>query len=155
MIFDKCNKRLNFLGVFNYCSPLQILAQLNPYSLSSGIQIGQLGIGFHALYSCPNPQPPYINLYASDISMFNLALNIHNPCYPLLIAGVSSKFGSIISETYDISLSSCDLLLWHIDKPANPIVKPYSIHFTTPDPNFDIIAFNSTGKRVVKKIVSL
>lgn len=128
MLYDPYNNRLNFLGVFSYNKHLQILAQADPYSLVSSINIGQLGIGFSVTSTIPNPQYPNNILYANDIEMFNLALNEHNPCYPLLIAGKEER--AILTETYDISLSKCDVPMWHEDIPASPIVKPYSLNIT-------------------------
>lgn len=147
LLYDKINNRLNFLGSFDFNTSLQFLAQANPYSLYTSIDIGQLGIGFYVTNIVSNPQPPYINLYANDFKMSNLALNIHNPCYPVLVAGVGKKT-SILTETYDIALSKCDVPMWHEDIPTDPKVKTYSLNIThslpfvfqpTVIPNPDII----------------
>ena len=95
MVYDPYNNRLNFLGVFSFNKNLQILAQTNPYSLSSGMDIGQLGIGFNVNSTIINPQDPYIPLYANDFEMFNLALDIYNPCYPVLIEGSINIAGNL------------------------------------------------------------
>ena len=123
MLYDPFNKRLNFLGYYNHCMEglTQILAQADPYSLSSGIHIAQLGATFLG-GSCPNYQPPYNAVtYHNDLEMFNLALNQYNPCNSVLIAGVEKW--SVLTETYDISLSSCDKSMWHNDFQAN--AKPF------------------------------
>lgn len=124
MIYDQSNNRLNFLGYYNHCTEglTQILAQVNPNSLFSGIHIAQLGTTFSGGY-CPNYQPPYnVVTYHNDLEMFNLSLNRHNPCYPVLISGVGNK-QSVLTETYDISLSTCDKPMWHNDSQAN--TKPF------------------------------
>lgn len=127
MIYDLTHSRLNFLGVYNHCIAglTQILAQVKPYSLSSGIEIGQLGASFTGGY-CTDIQDPNIIIHYDDMEMFNLSCNIHNPCYPILVAGVQGGKG-ILTETYDISLSLCDIPLWHKDIPADPTIKPYTI----------------------------
>lgn len=128
MLYDPYNNRLNFLGEFNKCreGTIQLLAQIDPFSLSSGIEIGQLGAGFMGGV-CFNDQPPYVDLAYNDLEMSNLTLDIKNPCHPVLIAGVGNKM-SILTETYDISLSKCDVPMWHEDKQVNPILKPYSLN---------------------------
>lgn len=130
MLYDPFNNRLNFLGYYNHCMEglTQILAQVNPYSLSSGIHIGQLGATYPG-GSCPNYQQPYnvLTLY-NDLEMSNLAWNYHNPCFPVLAAGVRSGLQSLLAETYDISLSTCDKPLWHTDYPANPKPILYSLN---------------------------
>ena len=136
MLYDPYHKRFNFLGVFSFNKHLQILAQADPYSLNSGMNIGQLGIGFNVTSTIPNPQYPLIDLYANDFEMFNLALDIHSPCYPLLIAGVDQTVGgSILTETYNIANSACDILLWKKQETAHPVLKPYSLKNTLPSPN--------------------
>ena len=128
MIYDSKNNRLNFLGEFNKCKKgtVQLLAQVDPYRLYSGIEVGQLGATFMG-GTCLNDQPPYVYLAYNELKMFNLALNNFNPCWPVLIAGVGDK-KPILTETYDISLSTCDKLMWHDDRPAIPVLKPYSLN---------------------------
>ena len=128
MIYDYNNNRLNFLGVFHQCTAgfTQILAQVNPYSLSSGINIGQLGAAFSGGI-CQNPQYPVVDIHYNDLSMSNLAWNYHNPCFPVLIAGVEDNLISLLTETYDISLSTCDQPMWHNDNTSNCDLKPYSL----------------------------
>lgn len=134
MIYDPYHERLNFLGYLNKCREglTHILAQVDPYKLYSGVEIGQLGAAFMG-GSCLNDQPPYVDVAYNDLKMSNLALNIKNPCNPVLIAGVQNVQQSILTETYDISLSICDKSMWHVDKPANPVLKPYSLN--TPPPS--------------------
>lgn len=126
MIYNPITKRLNFLGVFNYCpgETTQILAQVKPFSLSSGIEIGQLGGAFLSNY-CIDDQDSCC-IHHNDMDMSNLVWNYHNPCHPVLIAGVQGD-GGILSETYDISLSDCDTALCYEDKIAFPVLKPYPI----------------------------
>jgi hypothetical protein len=136
MIYDPYNNRLNFLGYLNKCKEglIQLLAQVDPYSLSSGIEIGQLGATFSGA-SCSNDQPPYVDIAYNDLEMFNLALNFKNPCNPVLIAGIDKdvdNIQSILTETYDISLSSCDKPMWHEDRRADPVLKPYDIDIINP-----------------------
>jgi hypothetical protein len=147
MLYDSLNKRLNLLGEFNYCWNLQILAQVDPYNLHTGINIGQLGIGFYVTNTCLNSQPPAIQMYANDITMCNLALNIHHPCHPVLAAGVKDPSG-ILTETYDISQSSCDELLWHETIDADPILKPYLLNYSQV-PNSSILSDSSITNSVV------
>lgn len=134
MIYDPYNYRLNFLGYLNKCREglIHILAQVNPYMLSSGIEIGQLGATFTG-GTCLNDQPPYVEIPYNDLKMFNLALNDINPCDPVLIAGVDKQ--SVLTETYDISISSCDSPLLHEDKPASPVLKPYTFNTLPPSPS--------------------
>ena len=132
LIYDSKNNRLDFLGEFNKCreGTIQLLAQVDPYLLSSGIEIGQLGATFMG-GTCLNDQPPYEDIAYNDLKMSNLVLNIYNPCYPILIAGVEYGKQSVLTETYDISLSLCDKPIWHEDKPASPSVIPYSHNITS------------------------
>lgn len=143
MIYDSHNKRLSLLGEFINCEYLQILAQVNPFQLYSGINIGQLGIGFSISNTCTNLQPPTILLYSNDIVMSNLALNHYNPCVPLLVAGVKDPNG-ILSETYDIASSSCDELLWHHDSKAIPILKPCTLNHSMSADLINPISSNTT-----------
>ena len=135
MIYDYKNNRLNFLGEFNKCreGTVQLLAQVDPYRLYFGIEIGQLGATFIG-GTCLNDQPPYVDIAYNDLKMFNLALNTKNPCYPVLIAGVGNQ-QAILTETYDISLSKCDIPMWHADNLASPVLKPYSLNNTFPQSN--------------------
>ena len=143
MLYDPYNNRLNFLGEFNKCreGTIQLLAQIDPFSLSSGIEIGQLGAGFMGGV-CFNDQPPYVDLAYNDLEMSNLTLDIKNPCHPVLIAGVGNIM-SILTETYDISLSKCDVPMWHEDKQVNPILKPYSLN-TIPHQSYGSSPTNAT-----------
>ena len=131
MIYDSMNIRLNFLGVFNQCREglTQILAQVDPYSLFLGINIGQLGASFIG-GSCTDTQDSVTTVYYNSMDMSNLAWNPYNPCYPILIAGIEGE-GGILTETYDISLSTCDKSLWHDDFMAFPVLKPYLIKNTS------------------------
>ena len=126
MIYNPITERLNFLGVFNYCpgETTQILAQVNPFSLSSGIEIGQLGGAFLVGY-CIDDQDKCC-IHHNNMDMSNLVWNYHNPCHPVLIAGTQGD-GGILSETYDISLSDCDTALCDSDIKASPILMPYPI----------------------------
>ena len=129
MIYDSYNKRLSFLGAFCFNKKVQILAQVDPYILSNGINIGQLGIGFNVNNIIFNPQYPQILLYENDFEMFNLALDTYNPCYPVLIAGVDQHISkSILTETYNIANSLCDVPLWKKQNAAHPVLKAYSLN---------------------------
>ena len=127
MIYDDKNNRINFLGVLSHCVDglVQLLGQADPYSLMSGLHVGQLGGTFSNMY-CTSLQPPYAKFYYTDLDMRNLAYNDYNPCFPLLIAGVNGKT-SVLTETYDISVSSCDVPLEVQEIKENPTPKPYSI----------------------------
>ena len=132
MLYDPYNKRLNFLGYYNNCREglTQLLAQVDPYNLHFGIEIGQLGATFPGAGHCDTIAPNFFTLY-NDLMMSNLALNTKNPCHPVLIAGVGNKM-SILTETYDISLSKCDIPMWHKDYKANPVLNPYYLNNTYP-----------------------
>ena len=67
MLYDRYNNRLNFLGYFNYCKKglTHLLAQVNPYSLSSGIKIGQLGATFMG-DTCLNLQDSFTIFFNND-----------------------------------------------------------------------------------------
>lgn len=141
MIYDSKNNRLNFLGVFHQCTAgkTQILAQANPYLLSSGINIGQLGTAFTG-GTCQNPQYPVVDIHHNDLNMSNLAWNYHSPCFSVLIAGVGDGLQSLLAETYDISLSSCDVPMWHNDNPSTCILKPYPLSANpSPEPFIRIV----------------
>lgn len=127
MIYDDKNNRINFLGVLSHCVDglVQLLGQADPYSLMSGLHVGQLGGTFSNMY-CTSLQPPYAKFYYTDLDMRNLAYNDYNPCFPVLIAGVNGKT-SVLTETYDISVSSCDVPLEVQEIKENPTPKPYSI----------------------------
>lgn len=134
MLFNPFDNQLNILGEFNKCmdGTIQLLAQVNPYQLQLGIEIWQLGAGFTG-GTCLNDQPPYINLAYNDLKMFNLVLNNFNPCWPVLIAGLGLK-QSILTETYRISLSTCDHPFYHTNQKVLPNLYPYSLNNTQPLP---------------------
>lgn len=134
MIYDPYYNRLNFLGFFN--GNTHLLAQIDPFMMSSGIEIGQLGASFLG-GTVLNNQPPIVNIANNTVDMFNLALNRYNPCYPLLIAGVCDK-RSILTETYDISTSLCDKPMWHSDIVVNPKLTPYSLVFLPSQSNIQL-----------------
>ena len=128
MIYDPYYNRLNFLGFFN--GHTHLLAQIDPYMMASGIEIGQLGASFLGGMDTNN-QPPIVYIANNSLEMFNLALNRYNPCYPLLMAGVCDK-RSILTETYDISTSLCDKPMWHSDLVVNPKLTPLLFQPTPP-----------------------
>ena len=149
MIYDAKNNRLNFLGYINHCTTglTHILAQADPYMLSSGIEIGQLGAVFVG-DTCHNYQYPTELFYYNDLEMFNLAWNYYNPCFPVLIAGVGGKNSSFLTETYELSLSSCDKPMWHMDTKADTIIKPYSHSYTYPIFQMVLITSDSTKDNI-------
>lgn len=130
LIYDFKNNRANLLCVFSHCVDglTQLLAQADPYSLSSGLNVGQLGGAFVNTY-CTSLQYPYANIYYTDLDMRNLAYNHYNACFPVLIAGVNGK-ESVLTETYDISASSCDKPMDVQNIAGNPYIKPYNISDT-------------------------
>jgi len=132
MIYDPFNERIDLLGEFNKCidGTIQLLTQVNPFNLCSGLKIGQLGAGFTG-GSCPNDQLPSVNFGHNDLKMFNLTLNKFNPCWPVLIAGTGMK-SSILTETYDISYLKCDKPMVHTDTKATPIIYPYTLYTSSP-----------------------
>ena len=150
MIYDPYNKRLNFLGYYNYCMDglTQLLAQVDPYSLSSGIEIGQLGATFLGAGTCYDTTSPSIITLYNDLEMFNLALDTKNPCHPVLIAGVGNK-KSLLTETYDNSLSKCDIPMWHEDYKANPDLNPYSFYVSYPPDTFHFAVANTILENVI------
>ncbi len=131
MLYDYYNNRLNFLGVFNQCTAglTQILAQVNPYNLGFGINVSQLGMSI-SYGTCQNPQPPFIDIYHNDFDMSNLTLNDYNPCFPVLIAGIGLN-NNILTETYDISLSSCDKPMDIENIKPNAKVSSYILNYST------------------------
>lgn len=135
MVYDPYKNRLDFLGFYNKCreGEVPLLAQVDPYNLASGIEIGQLGAGFLG-GTCLNDYPPYEKIAHNDLKMFNLALNIHSPCSPLLIAGVDGK-RSVLTETYDISASFCDIPMWHTDSQVGLALKPYPLGYLPYSPS--------------------
>ena len=144
MIYDPYYNRLNFLGFFN--GHTHLLAQIDPYLMASGIEIGQLGASFLGGMDTNN-QPPIVYIANNSLEMFNLALNRYNPCYPLLMAGVCDK-GSILTETYDISTSFCDKPIWHSDSKVNPKLTPYSLLFQPTPPGPQTFPFTNLSDNV-------
>ena len=151
LIYDFKNNRVNLLCVFSHCVEglTQLLAQADPYSLSSGLDVGQLGGAFINTY-CTSLQYPYANIYYTDLDMRNLAYNHYNACFPVLVAGVNGKV-SVLTETYDISASSCDKPMDVQNIAGNPCIKPYLIsngltnrHFysSTATFNTDFVSMN-------------
>lgn len=153
MLYDPYNKRLNFLGYINHCQDglTHLLAQVDPYTLSSGIKIGQLGAMFMG-DTCHNYQIPFIDFYYNSLNLSNLMLNTKNPCHPVLIAGVCDE-GSILTETYDIFLSKCDTDMWHKDMIANPTMKPYSFVFSYSLDTFHLAIANGIQENVMVNIL--
>lgn len=154
MLYDYYNNRLNFLGVFNQCTAglTQILAQVDPYNLASGINVGQLGMSI-SYGICSNPQPPFIDIYHNVFDMSNLTLNDYNPCYPVLIAGIGLK-NTVLTETYDISLSSCDKPMSLYDMKSNAIVSSYALNYSNYNQdNVTSTSFNSQSDYVLMNIL--
>ncbi len=137
MVYDYKNNRINFLGVFNHCMQglTQLLAQADPYSLTLGLNVGQLGGAFSGSTPCQSLQYPYVDIYYNNLEMKNLAYNYYNPCLPVLIAGVNGS-GSVLTETYDILASSCDRPLDVNVVQASPIPQLYTISNGSMDKNF-------------------
>jgi hypothetical protein len=144
LLYDSFNERLNFLGYYNHCiyGLTQLLAQIDPYKLSTGIEIGQLGASFPGTGTCLDSLDTSIHILYNDLEMFNLALNVKNPCNPVLVAGVDNK-KSILTETYDISQSRCDIPIWHEDKPANPNLIPCSLNIAYHPDTFQLTIANA------------
>jgi hypothetical protein len=153
MIYDFTNNKINILGVFNNCmyGLTQLLAQADPFSLVSGLNVGQLGGAFVGNPSCQSTQSPSVNVYYNDLYMRNLAFNYYNPCGSILIAGSNGK-GSVLTETYDVSASSCDMPLAVREIAGNPYIKPYGISITIDTSSFVPIQiyFNSDIVKVNK-----
>lgn len=110
MVYDKARKRLNLLGRFDYCiPPTTFIAQTEPFSLSY-LNIGQI-ISTAGNNSCPTGTATPLFIYGNDIELNNIAFNIHSPCPTVVSTGIAkTPFGTTpyLTETYDISLASCD-----------------------------------------------
>ena len=153
MLYDPYNNRLDFLGYINHCQGglTHLLAQIDPYMLSSGIEIGQLGATFMG-DTCHNYQIPFVDIYYNNMYFSNLALNTNNSCYPLLIAGVCNKL-SLLTETYDISHSRCDMPMWHKDTKADPIINSYPLNISYSLDTFQFANTNNILENVMDNIL--
>lgn len=139
MLYDPFHKRVNFLGKIVYCTlySTKLLAQTNPYDLFLGLNVGQLDGGFAIPSSCPSMAYPNIDIYGNSLHVGNLALNIYHECVPVMIAGVSDSHAyHILTETYDITQSSCDFSLPVEETPFNPFIIPYPLTTTLNDVPF-------------------
>ena len=112
------------------------IAEVDPYSLTLGLNVGQLGGAFSGATPCQSLQYPYVDIYYNSLEMKNLAYNYYNPCLPVLIAGVNGS-GCVLTETYDILASSCDRPLDVNVVQASPIPQPYTINNGSMDKNFN------------------
>lgn len=110
LIYDDVNNRFNFLGNLNSCSMTPYLAQGNPFSLSSGIEVGMLdgGLSFDTCH-------PYVTtdtfLLKTNLQVNKMSFNYQSPCGNVMISGFDTSInagGSILTETLDIAQSSCD-----------------------------------------------
>ncbi|MBO4503978.1 MAG: T9SS type A sorting domain-containing protein [Bacteroidales bacterium] len=120
MVYNKFNNSLNLLGLFDYCIPTTtFLAQTDPYSLSY-LNIGQI-TSPTVNVTCYTWNMQQIN--GNSIQLNNITLNPFNPCSTVISTGVARSsigFTAYLTETYDISLSSCDILLPVWDNLAFP-----------------------------------
>ena len=110
MVYDNAKKRLNLLGKFDYCiPPTTFIAQTDPFSLSY-LNIGQI-ISTAFNNSCPTWAATPQFIYGNDIELNNIAFNRYSPCPTVVSTGIAkTPLGTTpyLTETYDISLSSCD-----------------------------------------------
>lgn len=117
-IYDKMNNRFNFLGNLNFCSISPYLAQGDPYSLSSNLKIGMLN-GNMATPTCSTSTTPSQVILYTPFRVNRMELNTFSHSPTILVSGIDENLKkSILTETFDISLSSCDNPLVVIPKPA-------------------------------------
>ena len=115
MVYEKYNNRLNLLGQFDYCiPPTTFLDQTDPFSLS------YLNIGQITSPTTNNPCQAWDSqpMVGNSIKLNNITFNPFNPCSTVISTGVARSsigFTAYLTETYDISLSSCDTLLSVLD----------------------------------------
>lgn len=132
MIYDDINNRLNLLTELMYCDESampQQLAQVDPYTLT-GMNVIQLDGGYGVNAPCPSEANPNIYVYGTMLDMNRLSFNYHNPCGPVLISGVVNAATSILTETYDVSLSFCDppLTIW--ENNISPTISTFALNPT-------------------------
>lgn len=120
MVYEKYNNRLNLLGQFDYCiPPTTFLAQTDPFNLTY-LNIGQI--------TSPTSNDTCYSLdsqlvMGNSIRLNNITINPFNPCSTVISTGVSKNSvgnTAYLTETYDISLSSCDTPLSVSDSPVSP-----------------------------------
>lgn len=152
MVYDNLNRRLNLLTKLIYCNygdwPLQ-LSQVNPYTLT-GMNTIQIDGGYTALY-CPSEVNPGVSIYSTTLDMNRLSFNYHNPHGSVLASGVDNSVTAILTETYDVSTSVCDIPLPISENAANPVLSStYSIPFGTSITLSYITFYNSDDQTSVK-----
>lgn len=112
MLYDKYNNRLNLLGQFDYCSwSTSFIAQTDPFNLSY-LNIGQIS-SMYGNVSCNTLDVPIQSVIGNDVRLNNITLNPYNPCITTISTGIAkNSFGTTpyLTETYDITMSNCDML---------------------------------------------
>ena len=134
MVYDTRNRRINLLTQLIYCYtdawPLQ-LSQVNPYTLM-GMKTIQIDGGYGINAPCPSEADPNISIYSTTLDMNRLSFNYHNPHGSVLASGVDYSATAILTETYDVSFSTCDYQLPISENAANPVLSSfYSIPSVT------------------------
>lgn len=127
MVYDTRNRRINLLTQLIYCYtdawPLQ-LSQVNPYTLM-GMKTIQIDGGYGINAPCPSEADPNISIYSTTLDMNRLSFNYHNPHGSVLASGVDYSATAILTETYDVSTSTCDYQLPISENSANPVLSSF------------------------------
>ncbi len=127
MVYDTKNYRLNLLTKLIYCNfdkwPLQ-LSQVNPYTLT-GMNTVQLDGGYTAYPPCPSMEDPNIFIYGTKLKTNRMSFNYHNPIGSVLVSGVDYSATAVLTETYDVSASACDIPLAISEHNATTFLNSY------------------------------
>ncbi len=131
MVYDTQNRRVNLLTQLIYCNlnawPLQ-LSQVNPYTLT-GMNTVQLDGGYAAYPPCPSMADPNIPIYSTKLDIKRLSFNYLNPHGSILASGVEYSSAAILTETYDVSASACDIPLTILESNTATFLSSY---YSTP-----------------------
>ena len=127
MVYDSLNSRLNLLTKLIYCDlgawPLQ-LSQVNPYTLT-GMNTIQLDGGYGVNQPCPSMEDPNISIFGTSLDMNRLSFNYHNPHGSVLVSGVDYSATAVLTETYDVSASTCDIPLTILESNTATFLSSY------------------------------
>ena len=132
MVFDTTHKRLNLLGLFDYCRySTTFLAQTDPFNLSF-LNVRQI-VGSSPLSSCTTWATPFQQVLGDSVRLNNITLNPYNPCHTVISTGtakISNKVIPFLTEALDISLSNCDSLFSVLIHNCTPTLDTVSIQDT-------------------------
>lgn len=140
MVYDPNTSFVTLLGNLTYCDNTNIIAQVDPYTLSN-LKVGQI-MDNNPPVPCATTLPPFQNQYGNGIVMERLTLNPYSSCPTVLSTGYyatghayenAGDNTAFLTQIYDIGMSLCDdflnYLTLNITESAIPLAPAYSTSF--------------------------